>query len=278
MKSDDCGDDLLARELRAHANDVVLPELASNRPTLRLVGIDDTPIERGADRCCCLHLPYHPSRKGLPLIEISRSVVRSFRAVLKKIATVLGNREPPAVVLFRTDRMGLHIQARNSQIALEHSLPGSYTAVEEVALPAEALGDFESRKDASVRFQVSKNQVIASWQDKAVPQVKQYLAAEPNRIPKMPALPPSMQRQPVELLKALADASEIAATDSTRFTLTCLQLRGSKNQVVSTDGKQLLLQSGFTLRLGRRRTGARFSGLRLPRDAGPGADQPGPQQ
>jgi hypothetical protein len=179
------------------------------------------------------------------LIEVSRSLIRSFRAVLKKMAVVAGLREPPAMVVFRSDRDGLHMQARNTHIAIEFSQPGNFAA-DQIAVPADALGDIEGRKDESVRFEIQGDNIVARWQDKAVPHVKQYKAIEKSRIPEMPAFPTRMEHQPVELLRALRDASEVAGTDTVRFAVTCIQLRGKGGQIASTDGKQLLAQSGFT--------------------------------
>jgi hypothetical protein len=65
-------------------------------------------------------------------------------------------------------------------------------------------------------------------------------------MPQMPTLPTSMDRQPVELLGALRDASETAGTDVIRYAVNCLQLRGNTGQVVATDGRQMLSQSGYT--------------------------------
>lgn len=178
------------------------------------------------------------------MIEVSRSVIRSFRAVLKKIAVVAGLREPPAVVLFRSDRTGLHLQARNTHIAVEFSQPGNFGS-EQIVIPADALGDNEGRKDEPVHFEAQGENVVARWQDKAVPQIKQYPAIENGRIPEMPAFPTRMETQPIELLRALRDASEVAGTDTVRFAVTCTQLRGKAGQIASTDGKQLLAQSGF---------------------------------
>ena len=138
----------------------------------------------------------------------------------------------------------MRIQARTNQIALEHSQAGTY-ATEEIALPAEALADFESRKDSAVRFEINQGNVIACWQDKAVPQIKQYVPSDHSKIPEMPAVPTRMDSQPIELLRALRDASEIAGTDVTRYAVNCIQLRGKLGQVISTDGRQMLAQSGF---------------------------------
>jgi hypothetical protein len=178
------------------------------------------------------------------LIEVSRSLIRVFRSVLKKITVVGGSREPASVVLLSADRKGLRIQARNSHIALEYVQPGNHEP-DEIAIPAETLCEFESRKDVPVRFDTNQGQVVICWQDKAVPQIKQVPLIDKGRIPQMPELPTRMDRQPPELLNALRDASEIAGTDAIRYAVTCLQLRGKSGQIVSTDGKQMLAQSGF---------------------------------
>jgi hypothetical protein len=179
------------------------------------------------------------------LIEITRSLVRTFRAVLKKIATVGGTREPPTLVVFRTDRTGLHVQARNTRIALEYCQPGTYST-DEIAVPAEALAEFEARKDMPLRMEANLSGVVATWLEKAVPQIRQYAAVEADKMPQMPAFPTRMDRQPVELLGALRDASETAGTDVTRYAVNCLQLCGNTGRVVGTDGRQMLAQSGYT--------------------------------
>src|SRR5262249_58733787 len=46
-------------------------------------------------------------------------------------------------------------------------------------------------------------------------------------------------------LVALSDASETAAREPSRFAVTRVLLRGSAGQLVATDGRRLLIQSGF---------------------------------
>ena len=44
---------------------------------------------------------------------------------------------------------------------------------------------------------------------------------------------------------ALAEATETGIPDATRYALNCVQLQGGRDQVVATDGRQLLVRSGF---------------------------------
>ena len=64
------------------------------------------------------------------MIEVSRSLVRSFRSVVKRIANVAGLREPPAVVVFSSERSGLHLRARNNYVAIEYTQAGSFSTEE----------------------------------------------------------------------------------------------------------------------------------------------------
>jgi hypothetical protein len=43
----------------------------------------------------------------------------------------------------------------------------------------------------------------------------------------------------------LADASSSAARESVRYAVSNIQLRGRPGEIIATDGRQLLLQSGF---------------------------------
>jgi hypothetical protein len=134
------------------------------------------------------------------LIEFSRALARTFRTVLKKISNLSGRRDPPTFVVFRTDQAGLHIQAKNSQIAVEYSQPGMY-AQEEIVLSADALKEFEASKDSPVRMGHEQGAVVVTWQDKAVPQVRQFDIVAKDRIPVMPASPKRMERHPTELIQ-----------------------------------------------------------------------------
>ena len=58
-------------------------------------------------------------------------------------------------------------------------------------------------------------------------------------------MPKKLIKNPPELLRALHDAGETTSPDSTRFSLGHLQLRGTSGTIAATDGRQLLVQSGF---------------------------------
>ena len=55
-----------------------------------------------------------------------------------------------------------------------------------------------------------------------------------------------------------------ASPDSTRYALHCLQLQGSRDQIVATDGRQLLVRTGFRFPWAERPADQGLAALRLP--------------
>ena len=62
----------------------------------------------------------------------------------------------------------------------------------------------------------------------------------------MPALPTTWASNPAGLIDALAEAIETGTPDSTRYALECIQLQGARGEIVATDGRQLLVRSGYS--------------------------------
>src|SRR5205814_5856991 len=73
-----------------------------------------------------------------------------------------------------------------------------------------------------------------------------YRVAEAMKLKDFPCEPDKLVSQPLHFLKALDDAAGTAAGEATRYALLHLELRGEKGQLVGTDGKQLLIQGGFS--------------------------------
>src|SRR5439155_1378655 len=74
-----------------------------------------------------------------------------------------------------------------------------------------------------------------------------YLGEDPEKLSSFPEPPESMAAVEPGLVKALGDAFCSAAPLATRYAVDHIQLRGIAGQVVATDGRQLLVQSGFAL-------------------------------
>ena len=91
------------------------------------------------------------------------------------------------------------------------------------------------------------DRVVATWNDAGIPQQADYEAPKKSRQEDFPALPAKMVENPPELLGALRDAAETADSEAVRYATHCVRLEGSKGRVAATDGRQILVQSGFEL-------------------------------
>jgi hypothetical protein len=117
----------------------------------------------------------------------------------------------------------------------------------EAVIPLQALAGLEGRADVPVVLEATPDgKVQAQWNDGGVPQIASYDQTDTRTLPAFPELPQVMAAMPSNLLAALAEACQAASTDNARYALSNLQLKGSAQSIVATDGKQLLVQKGWT--------------------------------
>jgi hypothetical protein len=180
------------------------------------------------------------------MIVIGRALARRLRAVFRKsVPTGTMRRQRSPLFLHASDG-GLLVRSYHPEVIVEYHRPEPCPP-EEILLPGEALDEFEGRGDNLVILEgVGSDAVRANWNDGGVPQVRDYRSPDKERLPAFPEKP--LKLVPVEpgLLKALHQAACCSAQDGSRFSLSKLQLRGRKGEVIATDGKQMFLQKGFT--------------------------------
>jgi len=180
----------------------------------------------------------------MTLITITRRLAGQLRVVFRQ-ALNRWSRGPVPAISFATGPDGMRARATSGDAAVEYHAAGDHP-VEQIAVPFPMLGDCEARKDDLVQLEVQKDgRVLAQWHDGSVPQMVQYDAAEPVDGAAFPRLPERLAENPPGILTALRDASETTDPDSTRYALFCIQLQGASGRLVATDGRQLLVQSGF---------------------------------
>jgi hypothetical protein len=154
-------------------------------------------------------------------------------------------RGPGPVLGFIADAEGLHVRGRSADIAVEYRVPGEHPA-ETLWLPFQFLADCEAKKDEPVELTAAeKGRVNAQWRDGSVPQIVSYDAESPADAAKFPVPPETLAENPPGLLEAVTAATDTCDPASVRFALGHLQFRGEHGTIVATDGRQLLLQSGF---------------------------------
>lgn len=178
------------------------------------------------------------------MITISRSLARMIRPVFRR-ALLGSSRGPGPAVVLEAGRGGLDIRAKTNQTAIAYQAPGEFPS-DRLSVPFQFLADCEGRSKEPVTLTREKGgDVTAQWTDGNIPQLLQYEGVKGgrSRFPQMPEQPGTNDGR---LLDALRDAVGTADPTSARYSLGCIQLRGSKGDVAATDGRQLLLQSGFT--------------------------------
>jgi len=181
------------------------------------------------------------------MITLTRNQARRFRAVFRRSTLGINHRGVVSELVFRPEDGQLRAQHRYADLAVEHVDPILTRSVGVVALPLDALADFEGAPETPVTIEAAApDRTIVRWDDRGIPQVREYALVTPaDRIEPVPALPTGWTTTPGELLDALTEATETATDDSTRYALNCLQLQGRRGQIVATDGRQLLVRSGF---------------------------------
>jgi hypothetical protein len=178
------------------------------------------------------------------LITLPCTLVALLRAVFRR-ALHLGNRDHGPNLLLSAGPDGLRVRVRNSFAAAEYHLPGDFPAAS-VELPFAVLADCRGGKQDSLTLrQESPEVATAEWTDKQIPQVVQY-DVKPLDSQEFPPLPEVMSPNDSSLWSALAAAVEVADVESVRYMLTCLRLRGADGEIMATDSRQLLRQTGYS--------------------------------
>lgn len=181
------------------------------------------------------------------MITITRSQVRRLRVAFRRAALGIAHRGHVAELVLRSGGGQLRAQHRYCDLAVEFAGPGPDGPEEAVALPLDALADFEGTADTPVTLEAAApDRTVVRWEDRGIPQSVEYHLVTPlDQIEPMPALPASWAANPGQLLDALAEATETGAPGSTRYALEMIQLRGHGGRIAATDGRQLLVRSGF---------------------------------
>jgi hypothetical protein len=175
------------------------------------------------------------------MITISRSLIRELKTVFSRGLGITSRQTGPPVE-FLVDQHGLQIRTRNQQIALEYRLPLAGLKSQHVVSHFGLLRCCHGVKSDPVQLEVENDKIRAEWQDAGIPQSIEYPVVECEEIPE---LPERLECNDSRLMVAFGDACETATTDSSRYALDHLQLRGPTGQVIGTDGRQLLIQDGF---------------------------------
>jgi hypothetical protein len=174
------------------------------------------------------------------VIELSRKQIHLIRSTIRQTLGITSNRHAPFVT-FQVTSGALLIRAANERFAVECRVPGEHQPAC-FTVPYECLTACEGRQGDIVQFEQSEGLVRLRWFEAGIPQSVEYSTAEPVS---MPEVPKDLAAIDPQFIRAMADACDTAATDSTRYAIHCVQLRGTDGQIAATDGQQALIQTGF---------------------------------
>ncbi|QDU97642.1 hypothetical protein [Lignipirellula cremea] len=174
------------------------------------------------------------------MITLSRSLVRRLRIAFGRGLGITARHTGPPIE-FQSGPQGVCIRTQNKQFAIEYHEPGVHQE-ERIVAPFDLLRQCEGAKHDLVTLHRTGDRVTADWVDSGIPQAVQHDLQE---FGDFPPLPETMAVNDSRLLDALRDAVETTEADATRYALNHLRLRGD-GQIAASDGRQLLVQSGFS--------------------------------
>ena len=176
------------------------------------------------------------------MIEITRSLARQLKTIFRRAITESGRGTVHQPVLLHAGPEGLRIRIASGEVAVEYHDPQPRES-DAAYIPFDVLKDCEAKSNDAVQIELAAgDQVMATWNDGHVPNMKQYDISSREHF--FPDWPEAFTENPPELADALHAAMETASHESSRYSLHCIQLRGA-GSIVATDGRQMLLQSGF---------------------------------
>jgi len=183
------------------------------------------------------------------MITITRRQARRLHVVFRRHPLGIAHKGAvPPLVLRADPDAGLRIRHHLPALAIECLLRGNFRPEETLCVPLDALADFEGRDDTPVVLEAADSgRTVARWDDRGIPQAKEYPAVDLAGLPPFPDAPPAFEPTAIGLLDALAEASATTDEGCTRYALGCIQLKGTTGEVVATDGRQILAQGGFRL-------------------------------
>ncbi len=145
-----------------------------------------------------------------------------------------------------TSKRSIQIRVRREAVVVTYQEPRCFTP-DELEIPITFLDDCEgSRDDAVVLEAIDDKTIRARWSDSGIAQTALYDRPTTTEASIWPKIPRKLAENPGRLLTALRDASDTTDSESTRYALGHIQLRPKHGEICATDGRQLLVQRGFS--------------------------------
>src|SRR3954471_7621972 len=143
------------------------------------------------------------------MITSPRRQPRRLRAVFRRHPLGITHKGVVPPLVFRADPdHGLRVQHHQGALAVEHVLPVADRPEGAIALPLDALADFEGKDDSPVALEAAApGRTVVRWDDRGIPQSREYTAPDIAGLPPFPAPAAATETCPADLLDALAEAA-----------------------------------------------------------------------
>ncbi len=160
------------------------------------------------------------------------------------VSRLVKSSELPTAISFAPCSDGLQFAAFTDAAVLTLTVPSS-AAPDPFTLPWTTVKEFASKKNDKIDLDVSGNTVALSWNVNGVPQHRSLpsLGLTDKRLPPVPN---DQITHSIKTFDMMVAAGKCVDAENTRYSLGSICLRGSKAKIVSTDGRQALIQDGFS--------------------------------
>ena len=137
------------------------------------------------------------------MITLSRRQARRLRGVFRRSVLGISHKGAIPPLILRAGGSQLRAQYRYAGLAVEHvEADGPYPA-EAIALPLDALAEIEGRDGSPVVLEaVAPDRTIVRWEDRGIPQTREYAVPALETLAPFPEPPARWQDSPPGLLDA----------------------------------------------------------------------------
>lgn len=175
------------------------------------------------------------------MITIPGLVIQQFRTVVRK-GLGITKRQPAPTVNLQATQSGLRMCVQTEEVTVEYFSPSQGTLSTKRAVSFDLFRECSAGKATDVSLCIKDEELVASWTKAGIPQMTRQPVREQIELP---VTPQTWCSNSSELLTAVRDACGTTDSESARYALSHIRLRGSDGQIAATDGRQLLAVKGF---------------------------------
>lgn len=164
----------------------------------------------------------------------------------RRTLRLAGRAASEQIIQVCTDREGVRLVAVGELHALEYRQESLGLSMARALIPLKALAIVAADSDEeSTISEVWQGATTVQWKAGQVPISKKFDPVDETKVKLLPTDPVEWTLQPQEFLFALRETFRTTDDVSSRFAMTCVQIRGENGDIAATDGRSLYLQGGF---------------------------------